>query len=124
MFILHRCTITAVRKARPEKLYYGVTTCWWTHDPRHLSRRRDDGLPCDPRGGVLLETTNVDEFLQAVEDNPGYYGRHGLAAFMAAHHLNCVVSETNLRPWCSQDWEEYNAALDAQESADGETHRE
>lgn len=71
------------------------------------------GLPCDPRGGVLFQTDDVEGFLKAAESNATHYGRHGLRAFMAAHHLNCILSFNNCKPWCSPDWDDYNAAIDA-----------
>lgn len=105
-------TIEKVRAAKPKRIYYGANTCWWTHDPQHLGTTTTSGLPCDPRGGVLFETDDVEGFLKAAEDNAAHYGRHGLRAFVAAHHLNCILSFSGCRPWCSPNWEDYNAALD------------
>lgn len=68
-------------------------------------------LPCDPLGGVLMQTDNVEEFLTSAEANPTHYGRHGILAFLAAHHLNCVDSVTR-RPSAATEWEEYNRAID------------
>lgn len=98
-------------------IFYSVVTCWWTHNERHLCRHPDSGLPCDPRGGVLLQTDKPGEFLQAAKDNPEHYGKHGLRAFMAAHHLNCVVSETDMRSSCLRTWEEYNELINEYEQA-------
>ena len=109
--------LTEVRAACPSKIYYGARTCWWTHDSRHLGRHKS-GLPCDPRGGVLFETDDVEDFLRAAEQETQkspkscQYGRHGLRAFMAAHHLNCVVSATDRRSTCFVSWEDYNRILD------------
>lgn len=113
MEIIERVTLEQVREAKPAMIYYGANTCWWTHDPNHLSRTTGVGLPCDPRGGVLFETDDIEGFLKAAERNAQHYGRHGLRAFMAAHHLNCILSLSEPRPWCSPDWLEYNEALDA-----------
>ena len=105
-------TLDQVRAAKPTKIYYGVRTCWWTHNPLHLSKHQGTGLPCDPRGGVLFETDKVEEFLSAAEQSPGHYGRFGLQAFIAAHHLNCVIGKDNPRPWCFPSWDEYNRLID------------
>lgn len=110
-------TLASMRRENqiyPSKIYYGANTCWWTDDPRHLCRHPESGLPCDPRGGMLFETTDVEGFLARAEANPDFYGRHGLRAFMAAHHLNCVVSKEDARSTCFRIWDEYNDILDAQ----------
>ena len=69
-------------------------------------------LPCDPRGSVLFETDDVEGFLKSAVENYSHYGKHGLRAFMAAHHLNCVLDLTTQRPWSGVSWDEYNEALD------------
>lgn len=104
-------TIQHVRDAKPEMIFYGANTCWWTHDPSHLCKH-PSGLPCDPRGGMLFETDQVDKFLDAAEASPEHYGRHGLRAFEAAHHLNMRVGIRDHRSTCFREWEEYNAAID------------
>lgn len=76
---------------------------------RHAKSHR---LPCDPRGGMLYETDNVAGFLAAAVEMSEHYGRHGLRAFMAAHHLNSVLSLDDPRPWCDRGWDAYNDALD------------
>lgn len=51
-------TIEDVRAAKPEMIFYGANTCWWTHRGEDL-RRTGGGkmsLPCDPRGGMLMQT--------------------------------------------------------------------
>ena len=110
-------TLEDVKAAKPKTIFYGANTCWWTHDPEHLGSTGEHDLPCDPRGGVLMEAHDFDQFLSIAEMNPRHYGKHGLAAFMAAHHPNCRLvpfgSEPS-RPWCLGTWVEYNAALDAQ----------
>lgn len=114
--IVEGITLAGVRAAKPDTIFYGAMTCWWTHDPVHLGRTADGhGLPCDPRGGVLFQTEDVEGFLRSAEENPDHYGRHGLRAFMAAHHLNCLYSEGDPRPWCMATWDEYNEALDLEE---------
>lgn len=110
--IVENITLTDIKATRPDMIFYGATTCWWTHDPSHLGTNAG-GLPCDPRGGVLFQTEDVEGFLRAAEQNPGHYGRHGLRTFLAAHHLNCQRSEDDSKPWCMRTWDEYNQALDA-----------
>ena len=154
MEIINRITLEDVRRASPEMIYYAVHTCWWTHDPSHLSQTPETSeaevrriadtfrlnsstpdapienflerarqatshrLPCDPRGSVLFQTDNVEGFLSAAESNAAHYGRHGLRAFMAAHHLNCVVSLEDLRSTSGRTWDEYNDALDRLDKRD------
>jgi hypothetical protein len=123
-FYTARINLVAVREAKPAKIYYGANTCWWTHDPEHVRQTRAafavlhpdvpaaNHLPCDPRGGVLFETDDVEGFLAAAEEKPEHYGHHGLAAFMAAHHLNCVRSRSDPRSWCFREWDDYSRLLD------------
>ena len=154
MYYRELITLEQVRAAKPEMIFYGANTCWWTHDPAHLGRTKSNeadilrtaenfrlnsadpnapiepflersrkahglGLPCDPRGGVLFQTDDVEGFLRAAEANAPHYGRHGLRAFMAAHHLNRILSVREIRPWCSREWEDYNAAIDSFVSRNG-----
>lgn len=106
-----------VKAAAPETIWYGFNTCWWTHRNSDL-RTKDNGLPCDPRGGMLLMCDAADFFAQA-EANPAHYGKHGLDALVAAHNDNCVVSFRDFRQTCLEHWTEYNELLDLQ-SWDGE----
>lgn len=116
-------TLAEVRAARPTMIWYGAMSCWWTHDPDDLkeatqlakSPERKGGwgpLPTDPRGGVLMEAHDPGKFLRLAEENVSHYGKHGLAAFMAAHHKNCRIIKAGFaRPWCLASWQEYNEAL-------------
>jgi hypothetical protein len=115
-------TLDEVRAAKPRMIFYGFITCWWTHDRKHLAVNKS-GLPCDPRGGVLLQTDQIEEFLdnavfskknlaRYARLNVSHYGRHGLRAFEAAHHLNMRVSVNDKRSTCFTDWEDYNRAID------------
>jgi len=72
---------------------------------------------------MLFETDDVSGFLNSAVANSGHYGKHGLRAFMAAHHDNCQVSETDERRTCLETWGQYNDALDALrvEHANGST---
>ncbi len=58
-----------------------------------------------------METRNVEGFLRGAEENPEYYGPHGLAAFELALHGNVLAGDGN--PTCFEKWEEYGALLDA-----------
>ena len=111
MEVIERLTLTEVRASGAAKIFYSPLTCWWTHDPAHLSQL-PGGIPCGPRGEVLFETDDVRGFLDMAEAQPEHYGRYGLRAFMAAHHLNCVVSLDDRRSWSAETWDEYNDALD------------
>lgn len=111
--IVRRITLEDIRalSPKPKMIFYGANTCWWTHDPNHLSRNTS-GLPCDPRGGVLLQTENVEGFLNAAEEAASRYGKHGLEAFTAAHHLNCRLRENLDHATCLRTWQEYNDVID------------
>ena len=111
-------TLESIRADNPTTIYYSMSTCWWTHKQSDVETLLGSGLPCDPRGGVLMET-DAETFLLAAEGQPGFYGRHGLDAFMAAHNDNCVASSRRAeqRPACMRTWEEYNSQLDAQSQA-------
>lgn len=105
-------SLETIRLLKPAMIFYGANTCWWTHDRAHLCVKPGSGLPCDPRGGMLLQTDDVEGFLRSAEDSAEHYGEHGIRAFLAAHHQNCVVSRTNRASTCFPDWAEYNRILD------------
>ena len=117
-------TIADVRAAKPETIYYGAQTCWWTHRAEDLQvlpeGRIGAGLPCDPRGGVLMQTDDVAGFLAADEAKAEHYGRHKLRAFEAAHHGNVLATRPRGPfvtgvfgyPTCFRTWEAYNVLLD------------
>ena len=67
----------------------------------------------------MLMMGDAGAFLQAAEENPSLYGKHGLAAFMAAHNDNTVVSEQDSRQTCLRTWDEYNDLLDQREEEAG-----
>ena len=104
-------TLDELKRANPETIWYSVTTCWWTHRSSDLRSRPDNGLPCDPRGGVLMMGPAA-EFLANAEANPAHYGKYGLDAFMASHNDNCVVSPTDSRNTCLRSWQEYNYLIE------------
>ena len=106
-------TLESIRAERPETVYYSFKTRWWTHRAEDL-RTLPNGLPCDPRGSVLMQC-DAEAFLASAESDPSLYGRHGLATLLAAHNDNCVVSEDDLRNTCLVTWDEYNDLLDEQD---------
>lgn len=95
---------------------HGVHTPWWFVGDRlpYTVDGAPSGLPCDPRGGLLLQIDRPDGFRRFVEmaiDNPEHYGKHGLAALALAYHGNLVVADSG-KPTCFRSWDEYNAMLD------------
>jgi len=107
-------TLDDVRAAKPDMIYYGAMTCWWAYRGEHLYRNRV-GLPCDPRGGMLMQTEDWQKFLATAEQKSDHYGRHGLRAFEAALHGNVLVLSHRTGKWvptCFTGWEQYNLLLD------------
>lgn len=103
---------------------YGMRSCWWAeHTFYALPKQPGDrlpGLPVDPRGGPLMQVDGRStfggerhdplEFIRMAERNPSHYGRHGMAAFIAAYHGNVLDEHGN--PTCLRNWEDYNRLLD------------
>jgi len=102
-------------RARGKRAYFAVHTCWWGFDTYYTVPGAAHGLPCDPRGSVLMEAPAPD-FIASAEKNPDYYGKHGLRAFAAAFHGNVLT--LNGRPTSFAGWEVYNQLLDAVDAAD------
>ena len=112
-YIIRKTTLEDVRADKPKKIYYSMATCWWTHRAEDLRRTPKTEMPCDPRGGMLLESHEPEEFLKAAEENPEAYGKYGLEAFVASHNDNCVVNTLmGTVNTCLRTWEEYNELLD------------
>lgn len=118
--IVKNITLEQIKAENPDTIWYGYNSCWWTHrqeDVRTLEdvrpQREGDpvGLPCDPRGGVLMMCPAAD-FLADAEANPERFGTHGLDALMAAHNDNCIISRLDPRPYCLATWNEYNLYID------------
>lgn len=61
--------------------------------------------PLDPSGSPLYQTDDVNDWVDRAIKLPTHFGRHGLAAFMKAHHQNCGGI-------CSARWEDYNLMCD------------
>jgi len=129
--ILEEVTIEQIKQRKQPMIFYGANTCWWSDDPNHLGQTpprvlvinnrevQGGGLPCDPRQGMLMETRTPEEFLRLSEENPSYYGKHGIRAFMAAYHGVVVVLKGGgqRQPWCFTSWDEYNELLDRIDAA-------
>lgn len=110
-------SLDEIRAAKPKMIFYGMGTCWWTHDSTHLCMKPGTSIPCDPRGGVLFQTDDIEGFLKSAEESATHYGKHGIRAFLAAHHVNCVVSAENPLSTCFAKWDDYNRILDKFDAA-------
>jgi hypothetical protein len=117
IFIDHEITLHEVRKIarRNRMIYYGANTPWWTANDKDMVYRSGQ-LPCDPRGGMLFQTDDVEGFLVAASkpENAQHYGKHGIRVFMLAYH-GCVVAKTpegKVLPTCLNSWEQYSELLD------------
>jgi hypothetical protein len=124
MKIVKKTTLADVRAAKPKMIYYGFRTTWWTHDPKHLyaiekgrvlhpSQVTPTSIPCDPRGGVLLQTDDIEGFISMSEANTEHFGKHGIDAFIGAHHDNCQTDFG--MPWSADTFEQIGEAIDRQE---------
>ena len=102
-------TLEEIKESQPDTIWYAFHTCWWTHREEDL-RTLENGLPCDPRGSVLM-MRSADSFFAAAEANPSHYGINGLKALEAAHNDNCVVGRFDPRQTSLRTWGEYNALL-------------
>ena len=115
--IRQHTTLEDVKAAQPETIWYGYNTRWWTHRAEDVFSHdgTHSGMPCDPRGGMLMMGPAAD-FLAAAEGDPDFFGSHGLDAFIGAHNDNCLVSDADPRSTCLRDWKDYNLILDSQEA--------
>jgi hypothetical protein len=117
--ILKEVTMAEVRqRAHPYRMaFYGANTCWWTSSENDLYKKPGSGLPCDPRGGMLFQTSDGDlgKFLDSAQENVEHYGKHGIRAFLAAYHG--VVIAANGNPTCCESWKDYNDLLDELDEA-------
>jgi len=118
-YIVNAVTFAGLKKKHPAKIWYGAQTCWWTHRRKDLCHD-GHGLPTDPRGGVLFQTTSVQGFLRQAENDPSQFGEHGLRTFMAGHHANCHVSVKDKRSTCFESWADYARAINLTDRYDRE----
>jgi hypothetical protein len=114
-FIFKNITLEQIESEEPKTLWVARHTCWWTHRQEDLSKN-PEGKMCDPRGGDVDPIGHVKDYLRRMKLNAreGVYGKHGIAAFMAAHNDNCKVSERDERSTCMQFWRDYTAQIDLQ----------
>ena len=91
------------------RLVYAFRTCWWKLGAP-VYQHPKNGLPCGPRGEMLMEMDEPMRFIQGAIKNSKHYGRHGLLALVAAYYGN-TVTEKGL-PTSLASWDEYNDLLD------------
>ena len=120
-YIREQITLDEIKAEAGEFIWFAYHTCWWTHRGTDLGTL-PSGIPCDPRGSVLL-STEADGFFKAAEANPDHYGKHGLTAFVAAHNDNCAL-EPDGRRWSLRNWQEYNDLLDYQQEVGNQSERQ
>ena len=93
------------------RLVYAFQTCWWkVGDPIY----QKSGLPCGPRGEMLMETDNPMRFINDAMNNPRHYGEYGLKAFVSGYHGNLITIDKEL-PSSFDSWDKYNLLLKLQE---------
>lgn len=97
-----------------QQFVYAVSSPWWSLWDDDWMPYRNGGLPCDPRGSMLMQG-DAAKFLVSADANPEHYGRHGIAALVAAFHSNVEVLTRDGRGWrptSLDSWDDYNALLD------------
>jgi hypothetical protein len=111
--------IEALAADRNLQAVYSVATPWWSKLAEgFVYRSPTNGLPCDPRGAMLMQADFAD-FWKAAKEKPEHYGKHGLEAFVAAFHGNVEVETADGRGWLPtalNAWDDYNRLLDEKES--------
>jgi len=133
MEIRESVTFEQVR-AEAKTIWYAVRTCWWTHKPEDVREAtiiagggEKGGIPLDPSGCPLMFAEGkAKDFLDSAARNPQAYGKHGLRAFMAAHHRNAFENSSKLlggketgKPTSAKTWDECNAAIDRYDARQG-----
>lgn len=112
--------------AEATTIWYAVYTCWWTHNEADVREATilggggESGIPLDPRGSVLMWADgDAKKFLDSAKSNAAHYGKHGLRAFMAAHHRNAFENSSQKlgghetgKPTSAKSWSAYNDAID------------
>lgn len=66
-------------------------------------------IPTDPTGAPLYQFTekkDIENWIAAAENKPEHFGKHGIDAFLKAHHQNCDGK-------CFNSWDSYNSLIDA-----------
>jgi hypothetical protein len=105
--------------ARCPRIFHGYNTVWWTCNRDDLYKKRGVSIPTGPRGEALLEL-DVKDFLEAAEQNPEQYGKHGLDALAAAFHGHIRVKDGDKAglPTTVTSWDEVNQLIDVEASKD------
>ena len=121
-YITKSVSLDEIVAKEPECIWFVQLGCWWTHRAEDVRKHPEKGYPCDPRGHqaqMLRPASHVKEWFRQMrlKARQGDFGKYGLAAFIAAHHSNCQVSETDTRPTCLDNWRQYNQQIDAQATA-------
>jgi len=103
--------IEQIARDKPNShVVYSVGTCWWKiGDP--IYSKDGSGLPCDPRGALLMECHDLAGFLKNAKENVSHYGKHGMRAFVAAYHGNVLTDDH--KPTCFESWDDYNKLIEA-----------
>ncbi len=102
---------------RTEVVVFGLNTCWWRIKREGVYTHPDNNLPCGPRKEMLMEC-EIGDFILKAENNPQFYGKHGLKTFMAAYHGNVVLSLNNY-PTSFDNWDKYNQLIDLKNDQPG-----
>lgn len=94
-------------------VFIAIHSCWWGQTQPYTMKDSPRGIPCDPRGSGLIETSNGQGFVEVAMGNPSFYGKHGIEAFRAAFHgVLEAHTKHGWRPSSFQKWEDYNELMD------------
>lgn len=74
----------------------------YVKDPQLLLKHT---IPTDPIGHIITEDNFPERFITQSVMNPYFFGKHGLKAFMQAHHQNT-------KDFFSNKWKAYNDYMD------------
>ena len=107
-----------VLKLSKKTAYYGIRSCWWSDRIVYTTRTPGErGLPCDARGGMLMQTAAGDArtFVENAEADPKHYGPSGMSAFGAMFHgvVEVRTADGSWRPTCFAEPASYSRILEA-----------
>lgn len=97
---------------------FAISTPWWSLYEEAWMPYSSGRLPCDPRGSMLMQG-ELAKFWQAALAKQEHYGKHGLAALIAAFQGNVEVQTADGRGWrptSLNNWDAYNNLLDSEAS--------
>lgn len=95
---------------RSYRVMYAMRTCWWAFGSAKYKHLESD-LPSCPRGSLLMQHSDALEFIAKAQQNPGFYGKYGISAFVLAFHGNLLNDDG--WPTSLQSWDDYNYAIEA-----------